>query len=102
MSQLGYCPKLIGPVVAPVSADNAPSAPRQPPRSRKRRRLRSEVAQHVKEAVTAIKAAGKPLDAAALAMALNCDQAAARNRLQRGVSRGVLTRVKRGFYDVAA
>jgi predicted transcriptional regulator len=56
----------------------------------------------VKEAVTAIKAAGKPLDAAALAMALNCDQAAARNRLQRGVSRGVLTRVKRGFYDVAA
>jgi hypothetical protein len=91
---------LISPAVEhpPAAVVNAP----RPPRRSKKRRPRSEVAQHVQEAVGAIKAAGKPLDAAALAKALNCDEAAARNRLQRGVSRGVLTRVKRGLYDAVA
>jgi len=70
---------------------------------RQRKRLpREEVAKHVQEAVDAIKQSGKPLSAESLAAALNCDVIAARNRLQRGVAKGVLKRVRRGLYDVAA
>lgn len=59
-----------------------------------------EIASSIKEAVDKVNELGRPVKAPDLAQALNIDETAARNRLQRATDLGLFERVGRGLYKI--
>jgi len=59
-----------------------------------------EIAASIKEAVDKVNELGRPVKAPDLAQALNIDETAARNRLQRATDLGLFERVGRGVYRI--